>query len=110
LLEAFHRAGLFEPKALRVFREYWQAFIFADIGDDPMSEALLSSIRWQQLTKLNLGMLQTLEQRGQLGPECSQEDAETICHYLLFPLYAFDLTESKNFRDLLPPDSPYDYY
>jgi AbiV family abortive infection protein len=110
LLEAFQRAGLFEPKALRVFREYWQAFPFADIGDDPMSNALHSSIRWPQLTKLNLDMLRILEQRSQLKPECSQEDAETICHYLLFPLYAFDLAESRNFRDLPPPDSPYDYY
>jgi AbiV family abortive infection protein len=110
LLEAFRHAGLFEPKALRVFREYWQAFPFEDIGDDPMSDALYSSIRWPQLTKLNLDMLQILEQRGQLKPECSQEDAETICHYLLFPLYAFDLAESRNFRDLPPPDSPYDDY
>ena len=110
LLGAFQGAGLFEPKALRLFREYWQAIPFEDIGNDPMSKALESSTRWPQLTKLNFGMLQLLEQRGRIKPECSQEDAETIYHYLLFPLYAFDLAESRNFRDLPPPDSPYDYY
>lgn len=75
-----------------------------------MSDALDSSIRWPQLTKLNLDMLKVLEQRGQLKPECSQEDAQAIYHYLLFPLYAFDFAESRNFRDLPPSDSPYDYH
>jgi hypothetical protein len=55
-------------------------------------------------------MLQMMYQRASLKPEWSQQDQQTICHDLLFPLYAFDLTESKNFRDLLPPDSPYDDY
>jgi AbiV family abortive infection protein len=110
LLEAFQRVSLFEPKELRAFREYWQAFAFVDIGNDPMSDALLSSIRWPQLTKLNYDMLRTLYQQGYLNPEWTQEDQQAIYHFLLFPLYAFDLTESKNFRDLPPPDSPYDYY
>jgi AbiV family abortive infection protein len=110
ILEAFQRVDLFQPKALRAFREYWQAFVFADIGSDPMSDALTSSIRWSQLTKLNLGMLQMMYERGSLKPEWSQQDHQTICHDLLFPLYAFDLTESKNFRYLPPPDSPYDDY
>jgi AbiV family abortive infection protein len=111
LLEAFQRADLFEPKALRAFRDYWQAYPFVDIGSDPLSEAVQSSIRWPDLTRLNYNLLKMLHERGSMKPEFTQEDQETVYQYFLFPLYAFDLTESKNFRTLSPPDSLYeDYY
>jgi hypothetical protein len=50
-----------------------------------------------------------LDQHDLLSPAATVEHQRTIIHELLFPLDAFDLSITRNFRDLPPPDSPYSY-
>ena len=108
-IEALNATGTFEIEALRTVREYWQEIHFDDIGSDPTFVDLRNSIVWRRLVDLNFGMLASLDSRKLLLPTTTQEQHETIACRLLFPLYSFDLSITKNFRELPPPDDPYDY-
>ncbi len=57
VVEAMHNSGFFERDSLRGIRDYWQGIRFEDIGADPMSEDVKTSIHWRRLTELNHGML-----------------------------------------------------
>ncbi len=108
-VKALHAAGIFEVEALKVVRDYWRKIPFADIGSDPLAVDRGTLILWRQLTDLNFGMLKELDRRGLLSSAATVEHQQTLLRELLFPLYPFDLSITKNFRDLPPPDSPYSY-
>jgi hypothetical protein len=109
VLEALHAVGIFEHEALQVFRDYWQEIHFVDVGIDPQTVAIETSVNWTKLTELNFKMLKRLDQLDLLSPTATIEHQNTIIHYLLFPLYPFDLNVTKNFHDLPQPESPYSY-
>ena len=107
VLEALHAVGIFEVEALKVVRDYWRKIPFADIGTDPLAVDRETLILWRQLADFNFGMLKELDKRGLLSSAATVEHQQTLLRELLFPLYPFDLSITKNFRDLPPPDSPY---
>lgn len=109
VLDALRAIGIFEVEALKVFRDYWQEIPFADAGIDPQFVAQDRLVNWTKLTDLNFGMLKRLHQEDLLSRAATVEHQNTIIRELLFPLYPFDLSITRNFRDLPPPDSPYSY-
>lgn len=109
VVEAMHNTGFFERDALRVIRDYWQGICFEDIGADPMSEELKTSMPWRRLTELNHGMLCALAERELTNCAMTEENQVVLTRELLFPLYPFDLSLNRNFKNLPPPDWP-EYY
>ena len=109
VVEALRSAGIFEVDALRVFRDYWQEIPFVDVANDVLATASEALISWPKLTELNFGMLKELDKRGLLPQTVTTEYQDILIRELLFPLYPFDLSITKNFRNLPPPESPYDW-
>jgi hypothetical protein len=54
-------------------------------------------------------MLRTLAERSLLSADMTEETQVVLTHELLFPLYPFDLSLNRNFKELPPPDWPEDY-
>ena len=106
---ALKDAGLFERDALRVARDYWQKFQFEDLGDDPLAESMDGNVRWRDLTQMNYGMLHLLAERRLLSASMAEESQFALMRELLFPLYPFDLSLNRNFKELSPPEWPDSY-
>lgn len=104
VVEALNSAGLFLAEALKAVHQYWTAFPFLDVGENPVVIGPNELITWRQLTEINFGMLKTLQERRLLASTLSENHQRTLVHELLFPLYPFDLSLEKNFAELPPPD------
>jgi hypothetical protein len=106
VVEALHGARIFQPASLRAASAYWQTIPFFDIGSDPLSDKLETSIRWPALRMRNHQMLCMLSERNLLAPTMTVEFQQALTDDLLFPLYPFDLSLNKNFEQIGEPDWP----